>query len=101
MAITINKMLRKPLVAFFIILSRKDEMTEPTGNMGQSFSRKGHEIALIVEARALDKQRKEGKATLLNPAGTTFTIYCDEGAYLSGDDTAPPPLAYLSSSVAF
>jgi uncharacterized OsmC-like protein len=28
-------------------------------------------------------------------------IICDEGAYLGGDDSAPPPLAYYSVSIAF
>lgn len=69
--------------------------------MGESFSSKGHELELVVVAEALEKQRKKGEATLTHPAGTTFTIYCDEGPYLQGEDTAPPPLAFLSSSVAF
>lgn len=69
--------------------------------MGKRFSRKGHQLELVVEAEALEKQRKKADTTLLKPAGRTFTIYCDEGAYLNGDDTAPPPLAFLSSSIAF
>jgi hypothetical protein len=70
-------------------------------NTGERFSRQGHELEIVVEAEALDKQRKRAKATLKRPPGRTFTIYCDEGAYLRGDDTAPPPLSYLASSVAF
>ena len=69
--------------------------------MSARFSRQGHELRLVVEARALEKQRKEARVTLTSPAGTPFTIHCDEGAYLNGDDTAPPPLAYLSASIAF
>ena len=69
--------------------------------MGKRFARKGHELELVVEARALEKQRKEGEVTLLQPEGRTFTMHCDEGAYLNGDDTAPPPLSYLTSSIAF
>lgn len=69
--------------------------------MGERFSPKGHGVELVVEAVALEKQRKKADVTLTQPAGTTFTMYCDEGAYLQGDDTAPPPLAFLSSSVAF
>tara|TARA_Y100000814_G_scaffold33469_2_gene21501 strand:+ start:53 stop:304 length:252 start_codon:yes stop_codon:yes gene_type:complete len=30
-----------------------------------------------------------------------FTIHCDEGASMGGDDSAPPPLAYFAASVAF
>ena len=65
------------------------------------FARKGHELELVVESKTLDGQRKEAHVQLQKPGGTTFTIHCDEGAYLNGADTAPPPLAYLSSSVAF
>ncbi|MFQ5777082.1 MAG: hypothetical protein ACE5IP_03645 [Terriglobia bacterium] len=69
--------------------------------MGERFSRKGHQLEVVVEAEALDKQRKKAEVTLKQPPGRTFTVYCDEGAYLNGDDTAPPPLAYLASSIAF
>jgi len=68
---------------------------------GKRFSRKGHELELVVESRAADRQRKEATVQLKKPEGTVFTIHCDEGAYLNGGDTAPPPLAYLSASVAF
>lgn len=30
-----------------------------------------------------------------------FEILCDEGAAIGGDDTAPPPLAYFGSALAF
>ena len=69
--------------------------------MGKRFPRKGHELVLVAEAEGLERQRKKGEVTLLQPPGTTFTIHCDEGAYLEGDDTAPPPLSFLTSSVAF
>jgi len=69
--------------------------------LGERFSRSGHTIELVVEAEALEKQRKKCEVALKQPPGTTFILYCDEGPYLQGDDTAPPPLAYLSSSLAF
>jgi len=65
------------------------------------FSPAGHVIELVAEARAIERQRKDGEVTLVSPAGRTFTLTCDEGPYLGGDDTAPPPLAYLASSIAF
>lgn len=77
-------------------------MPDPdSATMSARFSRKGHTIELVVEARALERQRKEGVATLVSPAGRSFTIECDEGSYLSGDDAAPPPLAYFTSAIAF
>lgn len=73
----------------------------PVAGPERRFSPAGHTLELVVEARALERQRKEGAATLLSPPGRSFTLQCDEGPYLGGDDTAPPPLAYLCSSVAF
>jgi len=30
-----------------------------------------------------------------------FTLDCDESAQVGGDDSAPPPLAFFASSIAF
>ena len=68
---------------------------------GKKFDRAGHVIEVVASADALDKQKKSAVIDLVSPAGSTFAIECDEGAYLKGDDTAPPPLAYLTASVAF
>ena len=69
--------------------------------MGERFSRRGHELVLEVNAETLERQKKTARAELKQPSGTTFTIECDEGPYLDGDDTAPPPLSFLTSSIAF
>jgi hypothetical protein len=45
--------------------------------------------------------KKRATVTLEQPEGSTFSIICDEGAYLAGEDTAPPPLAYFSAGIAF
>lgn len=76
-------------------------MEQDTSKLGSRFTRGGHTIELQVEAEALEKQRKKCVVALKQPAGREFTIFCDEGPYLDGDDTAPPPLAYLSSSLGF
>ncbi|MDA1073710.1 MAG: hypothetical protein O3A63_02965 [Proteobacteria bacterium] len=54
----------------------------------------GFRFSLDVEARTAERQTKV--ATF-----GKFTIHCDEGAAIGGDDTAPPPLAYFASSIAF
>jgi hypothetical protein len=54
-----------------------------------------------VEARALEGMKKEAVVTLEQPVGSVFRMRCDEGAYLSGDDTAPPPPSYFSAAIAF
>ena len=54
----------------------------------------GMRFTFDVSARTTDGQRK----------AATFDhheIPCDEGAVLGGDDSAPPPLAYFASALAF
>lgn len=52
------------------------------------------EITLEADAETLEKMRKEGDAR-------GFTVYCDEGERVGGDNSAPPPLAYFGLSLAF
>ncbi len=59
------------------------------------------DLQLEVEARAAKNMRKEATVTIPSHAGATYEIACDEGSWLGGDNTAPPPLAYFSSSIAF
>ena len=54
----------------------------------------GFRFSLDVLARTAERQAKV--ATF-----GKFTIHCDEGVAIGGDDTAPPPLAYFASSIAF
>ena len=54
----------------------------------------GFRFSLDVHAQTAERQTKV--ATF-----GKFTIHCDEGAAIGGDDTAPPPLAYFASSIAF
>ncbi len=54
----------------------------------------GFRFALDVLAHTAERQTKV--ATF-----SKFTILCDEGAAIGGDDTAPPPLAYFAASIAF
>jgi len=60
------------------------------------------DLHLEVEARAAQNMRKEARVTMHAPVkGVTFDMACDEGPWLGGDNTAPPPLAYFTSSIAF
>lgn len=59
------------------------------------------EVVLVVDAESLDNMRKAATVSVEHPQGSTFRIICDEGPYLGGDDSAPPPLAYYSASIAF
>jgi hypothetical protein len=59
------------------------------------------ELRVRVEARTVEGMKKEALVTLEQPVGSVFRMRCDEGAYLAGDDTAPPPLSYFSAAIAF
>lgn len=52
------------------------------------------EIVLEADAETMERMRKEGHAR-------GFTVYCDEGERIGGDNSAPPPLAYFGLSLAF
>jgi hypothetical protein len=47
-----------------------------------------------VRVAKTERQRKEAHFD-------TFTIPCDEGEAIGGDNTAPPPLAYFASALGF
>jgi len=49
---------------------------------------------LQADAETKERMRKEGHAR-------GFTVYCDEGERIGGDNSAPPPLAYFGLSLAF
>jgi hypothetical protein len=59
------------------------------------------DIIVEAEAYSLEKMKKEARVTLIQPKGKTFTIHCDEGPDLGGNDTAPPPLSIFTSAIAF
>lgn len=59
------------------------------------------ELTISLEAESLAGMKKRAIVTLEQPVGSTFSILCDEGAYLAGEDSAPPPLAYFSAGIAF
>ena len=54
---------------------------------------------VLCSIKSEDGMRKE--ATVLDITGEKWKIICDEGPYLNGADSAPPPLAYFSAGMAF
>lgn len=56
----------------------------------------GKGIRLEFDVEAVRGERQTKRATF-----GVFEIPCDESALIGGDDTAPPPLAYFASSIAF
>lgn len=69
-------------------------MTEPAQPFRITSVDQGIRLEFDVAATRADKQRK--RATFGD-----FEIFCDESAMIGGDDSAPPPLAYFASSIAF
>ena len=77
---------------------RKVETKESAPGLGGADGSR-REIVITVEAETLERQRK--RARVQAGRGSAFEMLCDEGSYLGGDDSAPPPLAYFSAGVAF
>lgn len=74
-------------------LSCKERRMERSPVMAEDLEVK-REITLEADAETLERMRKEGHAR-------GFTVYCDEGERIGGDNSAPPPLAYFGLSLAF
>jgi len=56
---------------------------------------------IVVSADHLENMRKQAAVRVGVPGTSVFSIVCDEGPALGGDDTAPAPLAYFCASIAF
>ena len=62
------------------------------------------EIRVHVSAKTVGHQKKRAEVWTEAQGrawGSRFAIMCDEGKAIGGEDTAPPPLAYLSAGIAF
>lgn len=55
---------------------------------------------IVVTAEATKKQQKTGVVQVNIPGFSPVKLYCDEQIPI-GDDTAPPPLAYLCAGIGF
>jgi uncharacterized OsmC-like protein len=63
--------------------------------------KQSRQLSVSLTAESLEGMRKRAEVTLEQPVGSRWEILCDEGAYLAGDDTAPPPLAYFAVGIGF
>lgn len=59
------------------------------------------EFEVNVVAESAGQQRKRAIVEPNMPSWSTFQIMADEGGAIGGEDTAPPPLGYLSAGIAF
>jgi hypothetical protein len=86
------------------IVRKLESHTAPVGVGGVPASlqeQQDRTLLVRVHAEALEKMKKQAVVRLESPVGSTWQITCDEGAYLGGDDEAPPPLVYFSAAIAF
>jgi hypothetical protein len=82
-----------------MILATQGDSSYSEGNVAGDFIMADdleikREIILEADAETLQRMRKEGHAR-------GFTVFCDEGERIGGDNSAPPPLAYFGLSVGF
>ncbi|MEO1640479.1 MAG: OsmC family protein [Pseudomonadota bacterium] len=81
-----------------------DAQPEPTQFAPKPF-KKGRppeplSFEVVMTAEATEKQRKTGKVQVNIPGFSPVRFYCDEDIPV-GDDTAPPPLAFMCAGIGF
>lgn len=83
---------------------RAEDVPEPTQFEPKPF-KKGRppeplSFEVVMTAEATEKQRKTGEVQVNIPGFSPVRFYCDEDIPV-GDDTAPPPLAYMCAGIGF
>ena len=79
-----------------------DQMPDPTQYEPSPF-KKGRppeplQFEINLTAEAHDRQKKSGMVQVNIPGFSPVKLYCDEQIPV-GDDTAPPPLAFLCAGI--
>lgn len=88
-----------------VIVRKVDQSLSPESFDVTAFkrARPGEKMQFEVNVIA-ESERGMRKKALVEPnlpSWGTFELICDEGLALGGEDTAPPPLGYLASGIAF
>ncbi len=87
------------------IVEKTPEAVKPESYSVSPFRKPGggewmtFEVNLTAEAEA--GMHKTARVEPNLDAWSAFEIHCDEGTAIGGEDSAPPPLSYLSAGVAF
>lgn len=61
----------------------------------------GREIQIHLTAESQEGMKKRALVAIEAPGFSPFSLHCDEGTSMGGEDTAPAPLAYFAAAVAF
>jgi hypothetical protein len=91
---------------------RKDEAEVSTPHLDEasdsikesqeaSFLDSAAELQVRLTAQSREGMKKRAIVTVEAPGFGTFSMWCDEGTSLGGEDSAPPPLAYFGAGLAF
>ena len=59
------------------------------------------ELRVRLSAEPQEGMKKQATVPREAPEGSRWSVVGEEGAYLGGEDAAPPPLVYFSAAVAF
>jgi len=89
---------------FFHVGELNEKLPEPTQFEPTPFKKAAPpeplSFEITVTAEATEKQKKTGVVQVNIPGFSPVKLYCDEQIPI-GDDTAPPPLAYLCAGIGF
>ena len=100
-------MSRKRMVKEAIVRKADEEAEEiSTPNLTRVLSnaeepQEGKEIRVRLVAESRENMKKRALVALEIPGFSTFSMWCDEGTSLGGEDSAPAPLVYFSAAIAF
>ncbi|MCH2078734.1 MAG: OsmC family protein [Pseudomonadota bacterium] len=83
---------------------RNETLPEPTQFESKPFKKakppEPLEFEVVLTAESTGRQRKEGSVQVNIPGFSAVKLYCDEQTPV-GDDTAPPPLAFMCAGIGF
>ena len=88
----------------FHVGERNEDLSEPTQFELKPFKKakppEPLEFEVVVTAEATERQKKTGVVQVNIPGFSSVRLYCDEQIPV-GDDTAPPPLAFMCAGIGF
>ena len=89
---------------FFHVGERNEDLPEPTQFESKPFKKakppEPLEFEVVLTAEATERQKKTGVVQVNIPGFSSVKLYCDEQTPI-GDDTAPPPLAFMCAGIGF
>lgn len=96
-------MRKKAVIKEGIITKQEEaEISSPTLNeVPTNEDVEGKEIRVRLTAESREGMKKRALVAIEAPGFSPFSMRCDEGTSLGGEDTAPAPLAYFAAALAF